>query len=82
MDTLIHAWLENRSDEEIVLVGMIDDATNRLTARFFPRDTGAANRQLLVDYLERFGRMSALYSDRDQSLHGTLPGVLQKGPGP
>ena len=64
MDTSIHAWLENRSTEEIVLVAMIDDATSRLTARFFPRDTGAANRQLLVEYLERHGRMGALYTDR------------------
>ncbi|MGH6917538.1 MAG: helix-turn-helix domain-containing protein, partial [Geminicoccaceae bacterium] len=64
MDTSIHAWLEERSSEEIVLVAMIDDATSRLFARFVPRDTGAANRQLIVDYLERHGRMGALYTDR------------------
>jgi len=64
MDTSIHAWLEDRSSEEIVLIAMIDDATSRLYARFFPRDTGAANRQLIVDYLHRFGRMEALYTDQ------------------
>lgn len=64
MDTSIHAWLEDRSSEEIVLIAMIDDATSRLYARFFPRDTGAANRQLIVDYLRRFGRMGALYTDQ------------------
>ena len=68
MDTSMHAWLENRSTEEIVLVAMIDDATSRLTARFFPRDTGAANRQLLIDYLERYGRMGALYTESGQPL--------------
>jgi hypothetical protein len=64
MDTSIHRWLEDRSPEEIVLIAMIDDATSRLYARFFPRDTGAANRQLIVDYLRRFGRMGALYTDQ------------------
>lgn len=64
MDTSIHPWLEERSDEEIVLIALIDDATSRLYGRFFPRDTGAANRQLLVEYMERFGRMGAVYADR------------------
>jgi hypothetical protein len=64
MDTSIHAWMEDRSSEEIVLIAMIDDATSQLYARFFPRDTGAANRQLIVDYLRRFGRMGALYTDQ------------------
>jgi hypothetical protein len=64
MDTSIHRWLEERSSEEIVLIAMIDDATSRLYARFFPRDTGAANRQLIVDYVRRFGRMGALYTDQ------------------
>ena len=64
MDTSIHNWLEGRSEEEIVLIALIDDATSRLLCRFFPRDTGAANRRLLVEYLERHGRMGAVYADR------------------
>lgn len=64
MDTSVHPWLEDRSAEEIVLIALIDDATSRLFARFVPRDTGAANRQLLVDYLRVHGRMGALYADR------------------
>jgi len=64
MDTSVHAWLEDRNTEEIVLIALIDDATSRLRARFFSRDTGAANRELLIDYLERHGRMGALYVDR------------------
>jgi len=64
MDTSIHAWLEDRSSEEIVLIALIDDASSRLHARFFRRDTGAANRNLLIEYLERFGRMGAVYADR------------------
>lgn len=64
MDTSVHAWLEERSTEEIVLIALIEDATSRLTARFFPRDTGAANRQMLVRYLAEHGRMGAVYADR------------------
>jgi len=64
MDTSIHDWLEGRSSEEMVLIALIDDASSRLFCRFFPRDTGAANRQLLVDYLARYGRMGAVYADR------------------
>lgn len=64
MDTSIHPWLEGRSEEEMVLIALIDDATSRLYCRFFPKDTGAANRQLLLEYMERFGRMGALYADR------------------
>lgn len=64
MDTSIHPWLEGRSSEKLVLIALLDDATSRLFARFFPRDTGAANRQMLVDYISRFGRMGALYTDR------------------
>lgn len=70
MDTSIHPWLEHRNSGEMVLVALIDDATSRLLARFFPRDTGAANRQLLIEYIERFGRMSALYVDRASHFKG------------
>jgi hypothetical protein len=64
MDTSIHAWLEERFGQEIVLIALIDDATSRLSARFFRRDTGAANRQMIVDYLRAHGRMGALYTDQ------------------
>ncbi|MFQ5744544.1 MAG: ISNCY family transposase [Acidobacteriota bacterium] len=70
MDTSIHPWLENRSPESIVLVAMVDDATSRLFARFFPKDTGAANRWLLIDYFTRFGRPGALYADRAGHFQG------------
>lgn len=64
MDTSIHPWLEGRSDEDMVLIALMDDASSRLRACFYPRDTGAANRLLLIDYMERFGRMGAVYADR------------------
>lgn len=64
MDTSEHDWLEGRSPDKLVLIAMIDDATSRLFCRFFPKDTGAANRRLIIDYLQSFGRMGALYTDQ------------------
>jgi hypothetical protein len=63
MDTSIHEWFEGRSAEEPVLIAMIDDATSRLFARFATSDSGGANRRVLAGYIERFGRMGALYVD-------------------
>lgn len=64
MDTSIHNWFEGRSREEPVLVAMIDDATSTLFARFHESDSGYANRSVIAGYIERFGRMEALYVDR------------------
>ena len=65
LDTSDHAWFEDRYPGRLGLIKAVDDATNRLLmARFIPRDTGAANRQLIVDYLQRHGRPLAFYTDR------------------
>jgi transposase-like protein len=66
MDTSLHAWLEGRAaaQGEPVLIALIDDATSRLWARFYPADTSEANMDLLADYIARFGRPQALYTDR------------------
>jgi hypothetical protein len=65
LDTSDHAWLEDRYPGRLGLIKAVDDATNRLLmARFVVRETGAANRQLLLDYLERYGRPLAFYTDR------------------
>jgi hypothetical protein len=64
MDSSQHAWLEDRSVESMVLIAMIDDATNDLHARFFPRDTGVANQWVIMDWLRSRGRMGALYTDQ------------------
>lgn len=64
MDTSIHDWLEGRG-ETMVLVAMIDDATGRLEARFYPGETVAAHFDLLGRWLRKHGRPVALYTDRD-----------------
>jgi transposase len=63
MDTSLHEWTEGRG-EEMALVKMIDDATSRVLARFYPADTVEAHFDLLGRWLEKFGRPLALYTDR------------------
>jgi hypothetical protein len=63
MDASVHDWLEGRG-EEMVLISMIDDATNRTLARFYPSGTVEAHLDLLGRWLRRYGRPLALYTDR------------------
>jgi hypothetical protein len=64
-DSSEHKWFEDRVDGRQVLIQMHDDATNRLMmARFVPRDNGSANRQIAIDYLRRWGRPVAFYTDK------------------
>jgi uncharacterized protein (UPF0248 family)/transposase len=62
MDTSIHDWFEGRG-EQAVLINMVDDATSRVFARFFPADTTEANMRMLMAYLRRYGRPVAIYAD-------------------
>jgi hypothetical protein len=59
-----HDWLEGRGPW-MVLVAMIDDATSKVTARFYQGETTEAYMDLLWRYLRRHGRMAAMYVDRD-----------------
>jgi hypothetical protein len=63
MDASEHDWLEGRG-EEMVLISMIDDATNYVLARFYPAGTSLAHLELLGRWLRRHGRPLALYTDR------------------
>ena len=59
-----HAWLEARGGR-CTLIAFIDDASGALTyARFEPAETTNAYLRGLRDYVSRFGRPLALYSDR------------------
>jgi hypothetical protein len=64
-DSSEHAWFEDRAPGRFVLIKLHDDATNRLLmARFVPVDDGPANRQIVIDYLGRWGRPVAFYTDK------------------
>jgi hypothetical protein len=63
MDASEHDWLEGRG-EAMVLITMIDDATNYLLARFYPSGTVETHMDLTGHWLRRHGRPVALYTDR------------------
>ncbi len=63
MDASIHDWLEGRG-EQLVLISMIDDATSRVLARFYPAGTVETHMDLLGRWLRRHGRPLAVYTDR------------------
>lgn len=69
-DTSDHEWLEGRG-ERLYLIAMIDDATSRLFARFVRSDSSEENMKLLWDYLEKFGRPVAFYTDKASMFHTT-----------
>ena len=59
-----HAWLEGRGSAMVLLV-MIDDATSRAVARFYPGETTEGYMDLLRRYIQKHGRMLELYTDRN-----------------
>jgi hypothetical protein len=61
MDASEHDWLEGRG-EQVVLVSMIDDATNVTLARFYPAGTTEAHLDLLGRWLRRYGCASWLWT--------------------
>lgn len=63
MDTSLHDWFEGRG-EQAVLIAMIDDATSRVFARFFPTDSTETNLRLIGDYIRHHGRPRAIYADK------------------
>jgi len=64
MDASIHDWLEGRG-EPMVLATMIDDASNRIQAGFYPGETVVSYFDVLRSWLHKHGRPLGLYTDRD-----------------
>jgi transposase len=63
MDGSHHDWFEGRG-ERPVLIGMIDDATNEVIARFFPGESMRGLMDTLRVWLETHGCPRAIYADR------------------
>jgi hypothetical protein len=78
MDASIHSWLEGRG-EEMVLITMIDDATNRLLARFYEGETVEAYFDLVNRWLAKYGRPVAFYTDHDSVFETTSHGEKVRG---
>jgi hypothetical protein len=72
-DTSEHDWLEGRGPR-LYLISMIDDATDRVLARFVLSDSTEENMRLLWTYLEQYGRPVNFYTDK-ASLFVTTPKI-------
>ncbi len=59
-----HAWFEERGSR-CVLIGFIDDATNKVYGRFHEAETTEAYVDTLKRYLKKYGKPLALYVDKD-----------------
>jgi transposase len=81
MDSSDHDWLEGRGPR-LSLIAMIDDATDRLVARFVEHDTSLENIRTVECWLRRYGRPLALYTDRHSIFTKTRPKTTEEVHGP
>lgn len=58
-----HAWFESRGEHCSLLV-IIDDATGQTFGKFVKTETTAAYMNLIKEYITRFGKPRAFYSDK------------------
>lgn len=72
-----HAWLEDRGDP-CVLIAFIDDATGRAYGKFFPSETTEAYMKVAKEYIEKYGRPKAFYSDKYSVFRINKPGCVKK----
>jgi transposase len=63
-DGSLHDWFEGRRERAVLMV-MVDDATNRVYARFFEEETTRASYDVFAGWVARHGLPRSLYADRD-----------------
>ena len=64
LDGSHHDWFEGRRGKCVLMV-MVDDATNRLRARFFEEETTRASYDVFAGWVHCHGLPGSLYVDRD-----------------
>ena len=64
LDGSHHDWFEGRGPKCVLMV-MVDDATNRMRARFFAEETTHASYDVLEGWGRKHGLPGSLYVDRD-----------------
>jgi hypothetical protein len=64
LDGSHHDWFEGRGPPCVLMV-MVDDATNRMRARFFAEETTRASYDVLEGWVRQHGLPVSLYVDRD-----------------
>src|SRR5258708_8282587 len=67
-------WLEGRAPA-CQLIALIDDATSRFYARFTEHDTTEENLRTFGEWLRRYGRPLAHYTDRNRIFRRTDPAL-------
>lgn len=70
MDGSKHDWFEGRGDE-CVLMGYIDDATNRVYARFYGYEGTFPAMDSFRRYIRKYGIPISLYLDKHTTYHST-----------
>lgn len=70
MDGSHHDWLEGRGDE-LVLMAYIDDATNRVFARFYEYEGTIPAMDSFKQYIKEYGVPMSLYLDRHTTYKST-----------
>jgi len=63
LDGSHHDWFEGRGPRCVLMV-MVDDATNRMRARFFAAETTRASYDVLAGWVRKHGLPASLYVDR------------------
>ena len=63
IDSSPHAWFEDRG-QRCNLIVFIDDATGRTYGKFFPSETTAAYMEVTAEYINKYGKPIAMYSDK------------------
>jgi hypothetical protein len=64
LDGSHHDWFEGRRAKCVLMV-MVDDATNRMRARFFEEETTRASYDVVEGWARKHGLMGSVYVDRD-----------------
>lgn len=64
LDGSHHDWFEGRGPKCVLMV-MVDDATNRMRARFCEEETTRASYDVLEGWVRKHGLPASLYVDRD-----------------
>jgi hypothetical protein len=72
LDGSHHDWFEGRRPKCVLMV-MVDDATNRMSCRFFEEETPRASYDVLEGWIKKHGLPGSLYVDRDSISHSRSP---------
>ena len=76
MDGSHHDWLEGRGDE-LVLMAYIDDATNRVFARFYEYEGTIPAMDSFKQYVKEYGAPMSLYLDRHTTYKSTAKPTIE-----